>query len=177
MNCKWLMILVIAVAMCAHSQTQSSSQPAAQAGASSPQPQNTQTQGVPANGNGPAAQPGATQMPKKNANTNPGAQTTPAAPTQAQRAEEERGSSALPESDIENGAINDVSNLRDEIQGALAHEPTLENSQINVGVKGSDIELTGTVPNGKARETARRIAESYAINERVIDHMKVAKKQ
>ena len=38
------------------------------------------------------------------------------------------------------------------------------------------IELSGTVATGKARQTAKRIAESYAGNRKVVDHITVSGK-
>ena len=70
------------------------------------------------------------------------------------------------------GAIS--SDLQTQIRTALRHEPTLANDHINATVSGDTIDLTGTVASGKDRQTALRIAQSFAGNRRVSDHMTVA---
>jgi osmotically-inducible protein OsmY len=42
-----------------------------------------------------------------------------------------------------------------------------------VNVTDSTIELSGTVPTGKEKQTAKRIAQSYAGNRKVIDRLTV----
>jgi len=51
----------------------------------------------------------------------------------------------------------------------LQNEPTLRNDNLNVSVTDSTIELSGSVQNGREKETARRIASSFAGNRRVKD--------
>lgn len=64
--------------------------------------------------------------------------------------------------------------LQAQIQNALKNEPTLANDNINVSVTDNEIELSGTVPNGKAKLTAKRIAQSYAGNRKVKEHLTVS---
>ncbi len=63
-----------------------------------------------------------------------------------------------------------------QIQTALQNDTTLSGSDIQVSAKGNDIVLNGTVPTGKEKETARRIAESFATDRKVVDHLKVTGK-
>jgi osmotically-inducible protein OsmY len=68
------------------------------------------------------------------------------------------------------------SDLQSQIQTALKNESTLANSTINVNVSDTQIELTGTVPTGKEKQTAKRIAQSYAGDRKVVDHITVTGK-
>lgn len=68
-------------------------------------------------------------------------------------------------------SINDTATLQSQIQTAMQNEPTLRNDSVNVSVTDSTIELSGTVQNGKEKETARRIASSFAGNRRVKDRI------
>jgi hypothetical protein len=61
--------------------------------------------------------------------------------------------------------------LQGQIQNALQNEPTLRNDSVNVTVNESTIELSGNVQNSKEKETARRIASSFAGNRRVKDRV------
>ncbi len=73
------------------------------------------------------------------------------------------------------GAPGDIStDLQKQVQTALKHEPTLANDNINAVVAGDTIDLSGTVNSGKERQTALRIAQSFAGNRRVVDHLTVA---
>lgn len=63
--------------------------------------------------------------------------------------------------------------LKTQIETALHQEPTLSNDHINVNLTADQIELSGTVANGKGRQTAKRIAESFAGNRKVVDHLTV----
>ena len=73
------------------------------------------------------------------------------------------------------GAPGDIgSDLQTQIQTALKHEPTLANDNINAVVAGDTIDLSGNVASGKERQTALRIAQSFAGNRRVVDHLTVA---
>lgn len=64
--------------------------------------------------------------------------------------------------------------LQAQIQNALKNEPTLTNDNINVSVTDNEIDLSGTVANGKAKLTAKRIAQSYAGNRKVKEHLTVS---
>jgi hypothetical protein len=58
----------------------------------------------------------------------------------------------------------------------MQNEPTLKNDNVTVNVSDSTIELSGNVQNGKEKQTARRIASSFAGNRRVKDRITVAGK-
>lgn len=66
--------------------------------------------------------------------------------------------------------------LQGQIQNALKNEPTLSNDNINVNVTDNTIDLTGSVATGKEKQTAKRIAQSYAGNRKVKEHLTVSGK-
>jgi hypothetical protein len=68
---------------------------------------------------------------------------------------------------------SDTNQLQSQIQGAIQNEPTLSGSNVNVNVTDTNIELSGTVPTGKEKQTAKRIAQSYAGNRKVVDRLTV----
>ncbi|HWC16055.1 MAG TPA: BON domain-containing protein [Terriglobales bacterium] len=70
--------------------------------------------------------------------------------------------------------INDPATLQGQIQNALQNEPTLRNDALSVNVNDTTIELSGNVQTTKEKETARRIASSFAGNRRVKDRITVA---
>src|SRR5579859_7533683 len=82
-------------------------------------------------------------------------------------------SSGMPQSDT-SAASTDSSTLQTQIQNALKNEPTLANDNINVSVTDSTVELTGTANSKKERQAAKRIAQSFANNRKVQDHITVA---
>jgi osmotically-inducible protein OsmY len=88
------------------------------------------------------------------------------------------GSSTPGQSDNTNRAADELgtnpSDLAGQIETAIRDDPTLANDQISVTVTDTDILLSGTVRSGKEKETARRIAESFAINRKVVDKVKVS---
>jgi osmotically-inducible protein OsmY len=63
--------------------------------------------------------------------------------------------------------------LRQDIQNAIAHEPTLGNARVQVGVAAGTITLDGTVRTGKDRQAATRIAKSFAGDREVVDHITI----
>lgn len=64
--------------------------------------------------------------------------------------------------------------LQGRIQQALQNEPTLASSHVSVSVTDSAIELSGTVPSTKDKETAARIAQSFDGNRKLTDKLIVA---
>lgn len=78
----------------------------------------------------------------------------------------------MPQSDQTSSA--DSSTLQTQIQSALKNEPTLSNDSISVSVTDSTIDLTGTAASKKKKQTAKRIAQSYAGNRKVQDHITVS---
>jgi hypothetical protein len=78
----------------------------------------------------------------------------------------------LPQSDAAPAATGDVQTT---IQSAIQKDATLANANITVEVKnGKAVELTGTVPNKDAKETAERIAKENSGGLKVKNHLKVA---
>jgi osmotically-inducible protein OsmY len=73
-------------------------------------------------------------------------------------------------------SINDSATLQSQIQNAMQNEPTLRNDSVNVTVNDSTIELSGSVQNSKEKETARRIASSFAGNRRLKDRITLSGK-
>jgi osmotically-inducible protein OsmY len=63
--------------------------------------------------------------------------------------------------------------VANEIIDAVADEPALATSRVNVTVAGDIIELTGTVRSKKQRDRIRDIANSFAVHSRVVDRLKV----
>ena len=64
--------------------------------------------------------------------------------------------------------------LQQMIDNALRNEPTLAHDSVSASVSDTKIDLNGTVGSGKEKQTAMRIAQSYARNRKVIDHLTVA---
>jgi osmotically-inducible protein OsmY len=64
--------------------------------------------------------------------------------------------------------------VKSDIQTAFRNEPTLTSSNITVSVSDDSIELNGSAPSAKDRDEAKRIAQSFAGNRRVVDNVKVA---
>jgi hypothetical protein len=73
-------------------------------------------------------------------------------------------------------SVNDTATLQSQIQNALQNEPTLHNDSLSVNVTESMIELGGSVQTSKEKQTARRIASSFAGNRRVKDRVTVSGK-
>ncbi len=63
--------------------------------------------------------------------------------------------------------------IKQQIENSLKNEPTLMGSNVIVNVTDDKIELTGKVPTGKERQTAKRMAESFAGNRQVVDNLTV----
>ena len=70
----------------------------------------------------------------------------------------------------------DTATLQGQIQQALQNETTLSNDKVGVNVTDTEIELTGNVATNKDKQTAKRIAQSYAGNRKVVDHLKITGK-
>jgi osmotically-inducible protein OsmY len=79
------------------------------------------------------------------------------------------------------GAANPPANtateedLGPQIQTALKNEPSLANDDLKASATAEKVILTGTVGSGREKETARRIAESFAQGRRVIDRITIRK--
>jgi len=68
---------------------------------------------------------------------------------------------------------NDSASLQSTIQDKLKSEPMLSSSSVNVNVTDATIELSGTVATGKEKQTAERIAQSYAGNRKLVNRITV----
>jgi osmotically-inducible protein OsmY len=71
------------------------------------------------------------------------------------------------------GQTSSTDQMRSQIETALKNEPTLSSSNVMVNVTDTEITLSGTVATGKDKQTAKRIAQSYAGNRKVVDHITV----
>jgi osmotically-inducible protein OsmY len=97
--------------------------------------------------------------------------------TQSSTSEQSAQSSTSGQSNLPQGAaISDTATLQGQIQQALQNETTLSNDKVSVNVTDTEIELTGDVGTNKDKQTAKRIAQSYAGNRKVVDHLKVTGK-
>ncbi len=63
--------------------------------------------------------------------------------------------------------------LKSQLDSAFQSEPTLSGSSIQTNVTDTTVELSGTVPTGKEKITAKRIAQSYSGNRKVVDRLTV----
>jgi len=70
--------------------------------------------------------------------------------------------------------VSKAAEVANEITVALANEPTLAKSRVNVAVAGDSIELTGTVRTKAQREKVREIANSFAVHSHVVDKLRIA---
>jgi len=65
--------------------------------------------------------------------------------------------------------------IQDTIQSAIQKDPTLSTANITVDMKNDkQVELSGTVPNKDAKDTAERIAKENSGGIKVKNHLKVA---
>lgn len=93
-------------------------------------------------------------------------------PNTDQKKSDDQGAQKMPQSDAAPTASGDV---QSSIQSAIQKDPTLANANITVDVKnGKSVELSGTVPNKDAKETAERIAKENANGMKIKNHIKVA---
>jgi hypothetical protein len=82
-----------------------------------------------------------------------------------------QGSAPLPSSNVADSA-----SLKGQLDQAYQSEPSLSGSSIQVDVSEAAIQLTGSVPTGKEKTTAKRIAQSYAGNRKVVEKLTVTGK-
>ena len=101
----------------------------------------------------------------------------PAGPQIGINPDAEQPRAEQPEGASQPQAIAPASNadreLSQSIEKALKNEPTLTHSQVQAGVGPDRITLSGTVPSGKDRQTAMRIAKSFAGDRKVVDKLTV----
>ncbi len=68
----------------------------------------------------------------------------------------------------------DADGLQSEIASALAHDPKLAGSAIQVSVNDNSVTLEGRVPGSEEHLQAQRLAQSYAWNRKLVNHIEVA---
>ncbi len=68
----------------------------------------------------------------------------------------------------------DNASLQGQIENAFKQDTNLRNANVVASVTDDSIELTGNVATGKDRQAAKAIADSYAGNRKVVDHLTVA---
>jgi len=66
-----------------------------------------------------------------------------------------------------------VSEVEQQIQDKLNHEPALANTAIGVKIDAKSVTLTGSVDTEKQRDLALRIAQSYAGHRKTVDKIKI----
>jgi len=87
---------------------------------------------------------------------------------------DDQGAQKLPQSDAAPAAAP-TGDVQGTIQSALQKDSTLSNANITVDVKnGKEVDLSGTVPNKDAKDTAERIAKENAGGLKIKNHIKVA---
>ena len=95
-------------------------------------------------------------------------------PNTDQKKSDDQGAQKLPQSDAAPAAAAS-GDVQSSIQSAIQKDPTLANANITVDVKnGKSVELSGTVPNKDAKDTAERIAKENANGMKIKNHIKVA---
>ena len=98
----------------------------------------------------------------------PGTTADPTTPTIDKEAQPQSSTAA---SGMTATGVTDSATLKGQLESAFQAEPTLTGSTIQVNVSDSTVELTGSVPTTKEKITAKRIAQSYAGNRKVVDKM------
>lgn len=78
-----------------------------------------------------------------------------------------------PTADQDKTSTASAADVQSEIQAAIQKEPTLSTASINVHVTGKNVELSGTVPNRDAKNTAEQIAKVHSGGLGVKNHLKV----
>ena len=63
--------------------------------------------------------------------------------------------------------------VQQQIQIKLASDPTMEDAGVNVKVTPTEVVLSGTINDEQQRQTALRIAQSYAGSRKVVDRMRI----
>jgi len=121
----------------------------------------------------------AQQQSPSTAQTEPGQQQRPSTaqtqPGQAQPGMTQQGvQTPNAGSNNQMGTNANATQIQSEIQNAISQQGTLSGSNIQVNVTDTDVELTGNVATPDQKQTAERIAGSYAANRRVVNHITVS---
>jgi len=72
------------------------------------------------------------------------------------------------------GTAQSATQIQSEIQNALQQQGTLSGTNIQTNVTDTEVELNGTVATPDQKQTAERIAGSYAGSRRVVNHITVS---
>jgi osmotically-inducible protein OsmY len=72
------------------------------------------------------------------------------------------------------GTAQSATQIQSEIQNALQQQGTLSGTNIQTNVTDTDVELTGMVATPDQKQTAERIAGSYAGSRRLVNHITVS---
>ena len=75
--------------------------------------------------------------------------------------------------DVAAPQLTDAATLKAQLESEYASDPSISAAHITVNVTDTVVELTGSVPNINERTAARRIAQSYAMNRKVVDHLMI----
>jgi osmotically-inducible protein OsmY len=113
------------------------------------------------------AQPGMTQQGVQTPNTQSGTQTPNAQNPNTQNSQEQN-------EQMGTAQAGNTAQLQTQIQNALSQQSSLSGSNIQVNVTDTSVELNGTVATADQKQTAERIAGSYAGNRRVVNHITVS---
>jgi len=70
--------------------------------------------------------------------------------------------------------MSKAAEVANEIAVAVANDPNLAKSRVNVTVAGNSIELTGTVRTKEQGEKVREIAKAFAVHSHVVDKLRIA---
>ena len=104
----------------------------------------------------------------------PGTTPDPTAPTVDKNAAPPAAQSSTANSGMTAAVATDSATLKGQLESAFQAEPTLTGSNIQVSVSDTTVVLNGSVPSGKEKITAKRIAQSYAGNRKVVDKLTVS---
>lgn len=108
------------------------------------------------------------------AQAKPGTTPDPTTPTVDKNATPAADQSSTANSGMTAASVTDSVTLKGQLESAYQAEPTLTGSNIQVNVSDTTVELSGSVPTGKEKITAKRIAQSYAGNRKVVDKMTIS---
>src|SRR5579872_2593717 len=115
--------------------------------------------------------------------TTPQSQTAPqtspssSAPTTDQTAPASQSSSPSSQGSMPRSSASAGGDVQTQIQNALKSDPTLASDNITVSVTDAEVELNGSVMSAKEKQTAKRIAKSYAGSRKIKDSLTVSHNQ
>jgi len=114
------------------------------------------------------------QQPSTAPSTAPDQSKSPDTLPNTDQKKDDQGAQKMPQSDAAPAAAP-TGDVQGTIQSALQKDSTLSNANITVDVKnGKEVDLSGTVANKDAKDTAERIAKENAGGLKVKNHIKVA---